>query len=246
MRNKTDPPIPKHEILDVAGVRNARGIAGLRVVDGGEIRPGALLRSATLQYLEPAGAEALSDYGVSLVIDLRSDQEREDWPSKWSPTNGRTIIVPLKPEADPTAGHGKHLAQVYRGIIDQFGDRLVLILREIADNDGATLVHCAAGKDRTGVVVALLLALLDVRSDDILANYEISRELLGEDFLAYLGASPEAQTRGMARGSLDSSPQLMAETFDYIQAQHGTVMAYLSKHGLTEVEVTRLRGKFLT
>jgi rhodanese-related sulfurtransferase len=148
---------------------NLRDVAGLVTDDGRRVRPGILLRSAL-----PAADDLVPDglaWPPTVVIDLRSPTELANGhPLDHLET--RLVNLPLLEELRPREHHDSPtLTMLYQVLLEDAAAMLVHVVHEVADADGPVLVHCAAGKDRTGVSVALVLRLLGVRHDDVLADY---------------------------------------------------------------------------
>ncbi|WP_029150996.1 tyrosine-protein phosphatase [Microbacterium indicum] len=251
----TAPPTGDHLGVDVPGVRNARGVGGLRTTDGSVLRDGVLLRTAGLHALDEPGIAALRAYGVRTVIDLRGRTEATQFPD--ADFGARLMHLPLhEPDAEGAdraerslRGAVAHpgLPEVYREIWQTRGEDLVAGMREIlATDDGAVLVHCTAGKDRTGVFVALLLAAVDVVDDDIVRTYAESAERLGrgfvDDITALMGipAIPDEWTGAM----LESPAPYIEEVLADVRREFGGAAEYLVAHGLTQDELTALRARF--
>jgi protein-tyrosine phosphatase len=179
-------PVQRHWI-ELDGLVNLRDVAGIPTTDGRTIAPGRLLRSDNLQDLTPADVDALLDLGLSDVVDLRSDYEAEkEGPGpltahpevaihqlslfrEWREGVGedkpdeRPEVLPEEAlpwvDLEPSVELENKLAAHYLSYLVDRPDSVVEALRTIAQARGATLVHCAAGKDRMGTIVALALLL---------------------------------------------------------------------------------------
>ncbi|UCR89457.1 family 1 glycosylhydrolase [Mycetocola spongiae] len=238
------PATGDHAGITVQGVRNARGVGGLRLTEGGTVRDGALLRTAGLHALEPAGRDALLAQGVCTIIDLRGRAESSAAPD---PSFGPTLVsLPLH---EPGAGSGTlpSLPAIYREIIEHRGADIVAGIREIlAAGDGTVLVHCTAGKDRTGVFIALLLSAVGVCDEDVIASYAESAQRLGQPFAeevqAHFGGVliPE----DMRDHLLASPAEYIVDTLAQVRRDYGSTWAYLLAHGLGEQELAALRAHF--
>jgi protein-tyrosine phosphatase len=250
--------------IDLEGAVNMRDLGGLPGEDGGQTLGGRLLRSDNLQDLSPAdGAKLVDEIGVTTVVDLRSSAEvasEGPCPLDSVPTV-RHIHHPVIPELgsatdaiaealltrirrdrsrfpdDPTCGH-------YLGYLEDRPDQVVAALQSIARDQGAALVHCAAGKDRTGVVVALALTAAGVRPEAVIADYAAT----GERIEAILGRLRKSQT--YAR-DIDSQPvvahlarpETMAAFLQQMEVHHGGVLQWLSDHGFGDEDLSLLRVK---
>lgn len=147
---------------------NLRDVAGLVTADGRRVRSGILLRSAL-----PEPDDIVPDdfaWPPTVVIDLRSPFElRHGHPLEH--LEARLVNLPLLQALRPGNHDSETLTTLYRVVLEDAAHLLVDLVHEVADADGPVLVHCAAGKDRTGVGVALVLRLLGVTHDDVMADY---------------------------------------------------------------------------
>lgn len=214
--------------LRIGGVRNARDVGGL-VGELGRIRTGRLVRAACLNRLTDEGAKTLADLGLKTVIDLRTPLECEEQPNRLADVPGLESVVEVHVEllttlADlPTTSEG-----LYRHLVDTCGPGIVEVLEYLA-RPGAlpALVHCLVGKDRTGLLVALLLELLGVPRDVIFADYVASNAGLGS-----LGRTPVYV-------------EVLKPTLEGLDERYGSTRGYLDAHGLTDETVVALRDALI-
>jgi len=151
---------------------NLRDVAGLATVDGRRVRPGVLLRSA-LPHPDDVVPDDLA-WPPSVVIDLRSPFElRSGHPL--AHLEARLVNLPLLDALRPGQS-ADSLVTLYSVVLQDAAHMLVELVHEVAHADGPALVHCAAGKDRTGVSVALVLRLLGVTHEHVIADYLLSDE----------------------------------------------------------------------
>ncbi|MFF1817337.1 tyrosine-protein phosphatase [Kribbella sp. NPDC058245] len=150
--------------------RNVRDLAGLPIDGGGTVRPGALLRSDNLDQLTPEGLAAVDALGIARIIDVRDVWETQSYPSPYR-ADPRWFNVPLNDPADPALDDEDLLVQ-YLALLDNYPHRFAKALTAIAEAPpGPVLVHCHAGRDRTGLVIALTLAAIGVPADAIAKDY---------------------------------------------------------------------------
>ncbi|MBJ7329793.1 MAG: tyrosine-protein phosphatase [Solirubrobacteraceae bacterium] len=183
--------------LDWDGCLCARDLGGLETADGRVTRPGALVRSDDLGRLTPAGWAALRDHGITSAIDLRNDDERE------GPHPIPTVHLPLDAIEDREfwdvwqAGPQFATPLYYRPHLERFPDRSAAVLTAIADAPpGGVVVHCTAGRDRTGLASLLVLALLGVPGDVIAADHELSAGHARDDEIVDAFLADRGETRG--------------------------------------------------
>ena len=152
---------------------NLRDIGDLPTHDGRVVATGRVLRSAV-----PDATDVWPDgltWPPPLVIDLRSPGESES-VHPLEPVGSRVVNLPLLSALRPGAAPVDTLHDLYLVMLDHASSMLVDLVREVAAAEGTTLIHCAAGKDRTGVSIALLLRLVGVAHDDVIADYLLTAE----------------------------------------------------------------------
>jgi protein-tyrosine phosphatase len=230
--------VPYRPALDVRhlrlpGTRNLRDVGGYPARDGRETRWRTLLRTDSLDQLPVASQQALHDLGVRQVIDVRWGHEVEGRPSVFRDSGElRYRNLPLMPDQVPDG-----IAATYRHMFDTRSTALAGIARSLVEPDGLpAVIGCAAGVDRTGVTVALLLSAVGVPADVVAGDYALSVESFATD-----GAdSGLADWRGAAV-TLDCRPEYMLEALDHLERVHGGAPALLARHGFDERDVERLR-----
>jgi protein-tyrosine phosphatase len=253
--------------IPLDGAVNARDLAGVPVAGGGHVLPGVLLRSDNLQDLTPQDIETLVErHGVRVVVDLRTSHERRsEGPgpieaddrvriahhSLYPETGGGTdldldvaTIMPWGEGFTGEWGDETRTVQAYLGYMRRRPDSIVAALRLIATSDGATLVHCAAGKDRTGVVVALSLAVAGAAVDAIAGDYLATTENI-EGIVARLASTATYSSEVSVDDVADHAPEpgAMERVLQLIDQEYGGVAAWLVRHGFTAEEQARLRAR---
>ena len=239
--------------LSLEGLDNVRDVGGLPLRDGGHTRPGVLLRSASLHYVTPADVQHLIDViGLKLVLDLRTRREVDrDGPTAVAQAGVETVWLSLiaeDGEALPWADTDLDpVLRSYLGYLSDRGENVVRAVRRLAEVDAPALVHCAAGKDRTGVLVALLLDAVGVRRDAVLADYVLSADRVPALFRRWTQAAGEPMPA-------DLSPHLprvevMATVLARLDAEYGSdgsggASGWLAANGLADETLERLRRRF--
>lgn len=245
--------------LELEGAVNVRDVGGLTTVDGRRTRPGALLRADNLQDLTPDDVAKLRAWGVRTVLDLRHPAEVEahgPGPLADLVEHRQLSLIPLVPDGEaaqaavPSREHraGEHPTQMegfYLGYVEDAPAGIASALRAIAD-DGPVLVHCAAGKDRTGVVVALALLLAGVTREQVVADYVRSSERIA-GVLTRLQGSPlygPAMT-GATVDDIVPVARSMERFLEGIDEVYGGVAGLAASVGLDEATVGRLRDRLV-
>jgi len=260
--------------IDLDGLANLRDVGGIPTTDGGTIASGRLLRSDNLQSLTDRDVERLLELRLTDVVDLRSDFEAESegpGPLTRVPQvhihqhslfrEWREGVGEDKPDTRPEVLPGAALpwidlspsvqvdhpiASHYLSYLSDRPDSVVGALRDIARADGATLVHCAAGKDRTGTVVALALMLVGAERDAVVADYAASSERMQAIVDRLMSTKTYADNlRGRPLSSHLTYPATMEAFLDHVLTEYGTVEALLGRLGWTETDTAQLRAKLL-
>ena len=229
--------------IRLPGTTNLRDLGGYPSTDGGTVRWRTLLRSDALHRLDDSGRAALAGLGLRTVIDLRTDQEVTATPSALDGTGVRTYHVPLF-DASAIGRLPPELAAIYRYMIDDCGPAIAAAVgRLCASNALPGLIHCTAGKDRTGLVAAIVLAVIGVPDDIIAADYAMSGSTL--DPGAATAISQIRSVSGVGRwldlGALGAQPRVIHQALAHIRARAGTVTGYLLQNGLTPGDIEALR-----
>ncbi|MGH3876042.1 MAG: tyrosine-protein phosphatase [Actinophytocola sp.] len=167
--------------LDWQGSYNVRDLGGLPTRDGRRTAWRAVVRGDEPNGLTDAGWAALCAYGIRTVVDLR---DHTDQAAESQPPGPTTVRVPLDDHEDTEFwqrwGSGLDCTPLYyRAFLDRFPSRIARVFTAVAEAPtGGVLIHCGGGRDRTGLIVALLLALVDVPVEEIAADYALSASRL--------------------------------------------------------------------
>ncbi len=223
---------------------NARDLGGHPTVDGAVTRNRSLLRADDLAQLSSEGVETLAAYGIETVLDLRWPEEIAAWPSPVPQQLPRVRYVSVSLLADDP---GEWIARGGRCAKEEWKcrvlERLQPELKEslaaiAAATPGPLLFHCVAGKDRTGIIAALLLALADVEPAAIAADYAVSADNLRN---AYLGRYPDSDPAAIIE-SLRCPEQAVHNMLAYLE-RAGGIRTYLGGIGLDAAQIARLRAR---
>jgi protein tyrosine/serine phosphatase len=250
--------------IDLDGAVNVRDLGGLPTTDGGSTVPGRLLRSENLQELSDADITRLvGQIGVTTVVDLRSTNEVTiEGPAPLDSVAGvrhahhpvlrefldvsDTVKAALLTEAsaaDTARYPGDVMVGHYLGYLENRPEEVTGALRSIATAPGAAIVHCAAGKDRTGTVCALALSVAEVEPEVIVADYAVTNERL-EAIVARLARSK--MYNGVANTMVKTHApraETMKAFLEQMEVRYGGVHAWLTHHGFGPGEIALLRAK---
>jgi protein tyrosine/serine phosphatase len=210
------------------------------------------VRADSVQHLTAVGRQALLDYGVRTVIDLRRHDERtRDLPLELPVDE---IHIPLDD------WHRDAIHEVWReGDEDEPGIRAAyaMMTEELAPNfaraveavadaaPGTVVVHCFAGKDRTGLTCAMLLRLVGVGIDDIAADYGLSGDNISPIIRPWADAAPDERERALRLRIGSSPPQVMADVLSALEERHGDMRGYLLDAGASPETLERARDRLL-
>lgn len=232
--------------LEVAGLHNLRDAGRVLTASGVRVRPGLLMRSAApLRPREPF-AKDLRRVGVRRILDLRDDMEKA-MTGSWA---GFDVIVNEVPVFENRLAHTRWdtLADLYTVMLQQHSRALARAVDVVAAApQEPILVHCTAGKDRTGVVVALVLRLLGVGRETVLVDYSASQDMLGGDYLADLAHIHRvAEVPGIHAHRATASPaHLLDDALAAAVDPYGDVENYLLANGLNTASPENLRTVLL-
>lgn len=235
------------QLMHFTGLLNARELGGMPLTNGKEFKKGVVIRSDSPSDLTDDQARFIRDYGVTQVIDLRSEAEVRHWGNKFINFDGvkfKNISLFLgDPDAkdDPTMNllRTKKLGDFYILILEELSARVVEVLRLILNNEGITMYHCAHGKDRTGVISAILYLLAGASRENIIKNYAVSYEYMRPILDPLIEKREEA-----LKHTLRSDATNMVIFLDYIDKKYnGKIETFLLESGMTEDEINALKAK---
>ncbi len=242
----------------IEGAVNLRDFGGYRTEDGRRLRSGLLFRSGNTCGISSAGlARVAADLGVRTVIDLRSDRERQRESSAFGEHGVRVVHEPLDPGNGIAPGAPPALlvrsiilgefdwVDLYWSLIRHNGPRFARIL-DLLGQPGAlpVLIHCAGGRDRTGVTVALIQAAIRVSDDDVAEDYALSSTLLerapASEFKRLLGGLQ--MSRDEFARAMVTRRETMFGLLDRIRGVYGNVHVLLETCGAGAAVIDRLRA----
>lgn len=244
--------------VSIPGTSNVRDLGGLPTVEGPTLRRGVLYRGESIArrgrapVTEVFADEALSAFRalrLRTVVDLRTPAEAEASPSAWAEASGAEVVsIPVAEGAEGSdtnlmglvkAGRivrfgADDLGEMYVGALERRAREFAAVIRAVATpGRQPALVHCAAGKDRTGLAMALILATVGVPREEIVADYVLTgynrpdRVQVYAPTLVSYGVDPEA-----VRAMFESPASAMHRALDHVEEQYGSVEGYLRDRGL--------------
>jgi protein-tyrosine phosphatase len=243
-----DRAVAPSRVLTWERCLNVRDLGGLPTRDGGRTRWRALVRADSLCRLTPAGQEALHRHGVRTLIDLRTPREiaAEPGPFGAAATDDdlRYLHLPIPAAAvveAPTPSQGYCLA------LDGAREAISRLAAAVAHAPpGGVLFHCHAGKDRTGLVAAVLLALVGVPDEAIVEDYVLlgDFEALAREWVRWIvGHTQDPVERARLLRGAPPDPDVMRALLHHLHGQHGGAEAYLLGGGATAADVALLRAR---
>jgi protein-tyrosine phosphatase len=218
------------------GLHNARDLGGL-----GDVRSGRIIRSPRLDRLTAEGWRALQEAGVRTLIDLRNADEVEELEL---PSGVTRHALPIEDPADQDFLRDWfpviHSPEVWAEVLRRWPALIVAVMRTISQApDGAVVVHCAGGRDRTGLIAALLLSLAGVDHDEIVEDYLAGVRGTNDELRRTEHREPPRSDADLLAWEQHTSSELLGFLRDT------DVVAYLIANGLTSDELAQIRGRLL-
>ena len=239
------------------GCLNVRDLGGHPTRDGGETKFGAIVRSDSVSQLTDAGWQALVAHGVRTVVDLRGDHEREEDPPRELRVD--VVHVPfmeaneqewndIAPEIEAASAAAPDVAtstrDVYVIFLERFKANVAAGVRAVARApEGGVVVHCVGGKDRTGLLTALLLHVVGVPEEEIAADYALSEERLRSRHEAWFEAAESEEELVRLQRISQTPPGSMLGVFCELERLYGSVEGYLRFAGVEEEDLERVRRR---
>ena len=234
------------------GCLNVRDLGGVALPDGGETRFGSLIRSDNVRRLTDEGWRSLAGHGVTRIVDLRWPEELAEDPPRDVDVDvvHVSLLGRLDPDfeddiedymaADDPAGYW---SSAYVRILERHAGNFARALAAIADADGPVVFHCAGGKDRTGLIAALLLRLAGASVDEIAHDYSLTQQQVAGRPNEWVEAAQDERERARRRFMQNTPAEAMRRTLEELERRHGSVEGYLREAGLDDGQLERLRGR---
>jgi len=248
-------------LLPLQGGRNFRDLGGYRTLDGRTVKWGLLFRSGSMHGLTDADYRYLEGLGINVVCDLRDRRERAAeqvaWPAAKAPrvlADDYDLDTSFMPKGDPKgwteAQARAAMTASYPRMLASFNGQYRRMFGELLAGHAPLAFNCSAGKDRTGIAAALLLTALGVPRAAVVQDYLLTNRYLdGKALLAKSGAStalagipPQA-----AKAMIAADRRYIEAALRVVDGHRGGVAGYLNDElGLSQADLTRLRGLYLT
>ena len=238
---------PDAQLVKELALINCRELGGMPLKGGCTFRHGLFIRSGSPHYLKPSEVTEVKKYGIKTVIDLRGVEEIAQAGNPFIEDSDVDYYnIPLlngnpNDTKDQTMEYLRThvLGDYYMIIAEEMGDRLVQVMRVLLDCKGTALFHCHHGKDRTGIVAAILYLISGASRENIISNYKISYEYLKEFLEPYMRRMPDD-----LKHALRSDEQNMVRFLDNIDRKwNGDICNLLMANGLSSHEIDLLRAK---
>jgi protein-tyrosine phosphatase len=250
-----------NRILDVPGAVNLRDFGGYETADGERVRTGVLYRSGMLATLTPAGQAALRDLRIGVICDLRRDYEREVEPTPFPAHDPLQVHVPIDPDSAvrlrealefsrlDVAGRVRYMIEINRELARVHTAEYQRVFDALwAAGDNGFLIHCAAGKDRTGFGVAAIQFALGVPREAVIEDYLLTNEAM--DFERFImprlrenyGDVDVEEAKALSGVRLE----YIHAALDEVDAHYGSFDAYLERAlGIDAERREALRDRYL-
>ena len=248
--------MPPSRALTWDGCVNVRELGGHPTEDGRTTRVGAVVRADSVRHLSEAGWEALLDYGVSRIVDLRFHSDLELDPPR--DLSVEVVHVSLMPEPDDDEWHeidpigdaapdpASATRAVYLEILERRRARLGEAVAAVATApEGTVVVHCHGGKDRTGLVVALLLRLAGVGREEIGADYALSGPNLRAQTEDWIAEAPSELERERRTRFGETHSEAMVGVLEELERRYGSVAEYLLAAGVDREALDAVAARLL-
>jgi protein tyrosine/serine phosphatase len=236
-------------VLAWDGCVNVRDLGGLPLEDGGETAYRVVVRSDSVRTLTDAGWEALAAYGVERVVDLRFEEELAEDPPR--ELDVEVVHVPLLGRARAGGFEAKYYSRLdasddpveyyrwsYLEFLRDFGPNFATAVEALAEPDGPVVVHCAGGKDRTGLVAALALLLAGVPADAVADDWALSERAWAAHDAEWIASAPDEVERKRRRVWGSAPREAMVDVLAELDAR-----TYLERAGAAPAALDRLRAR---
>ncbi len=232
------PVYPRH--LPIEGTHNFRDVGGYPTAAGGVTRWRTLFRSDSLHALTPAGHQSVIDLGIRSSIDLRSELEVSEKPSRLAgnPQLSYLHLPVVGPGLFPLTEGVRSLGEAHVHRLENAKPSFLRVLGILAGRDSyPAVVNCSAGKDRTGLVMALVLGVLDVSPESITQDYVLTKQYAAKLLDPFIDACREEGLEWI----LGCAPEDMEQALDHLDQRYGGAEGYVREIGLSDDAIAAIR-----
>ena len=238
------------QFISLQGCTNFRDLGGYQTIDGRTVKSRTLFRADSLQSMTAADtAYVESNLGIVMVFDLRNTDEALEsgrWPAPDSQVQYHNVpflegwdMSPPGPGADPLV----RLSDSYHWVITNSGDRIVEILTMLAEASNLPAVfHCMAGKDRTGILSAMVLGMLGVDDEQIIEDYCLTNQII-DSLGERIRSRPGNEHRSVR--SFEAQPELMEQILNEVRGAYGGAAGYARAYGISDQTIVQLKKSLL-
>lgn len=238
------------------GCVNVRDLGGLPTEQGAVTRTGQVIRADNIGALTDAGWRTVASHGITRIVDLRWPEEAADDPPRGVAIEvvhvsvlGETLdgtieyMRELDAHLDDVEDVADHYAWSYVEFLERNRGRFGRAIAAIADADGPVVIHCMGGKDRTGLVAALVLRVVGVPLDEIGRDYALSGPNLAATLQPWLAAAPTKADRDRREKLSQTPAEAMRRVIAVIEQRYGSIADYLEAGGVSAAQLEQLRSR---
>jgi len=253
---------PQARFISIEGSLNFRDFGGYSTRDGKSVIKGRLFRCGMLSDLSPSGREAFEGLDIGVICDLRREDEILQYPTPSEPPFENQRHIPIAPgtsahlrdsfssDADREATadeRSQFMQEITREIARDHVGAYTQMLNALLEVENGFLVHCMAGKDRTGFGVAIILLALGVSETDVMEDYLLTNQ--ASELITTIGQRMSTQGIPLSRETLEILAQVKKEylmaALDELETQFGGIRGYLEAARISAVDQSKLKRRLL-
>lgn len=245
--------------INIPGIQNFRDLGGYESSDTGKsLRWGMVYRSAQIDSISPCSRRELKNMGIRTIIDLRSDNERHNYPQLHDDEfnivhipiftgNMEKILQGIREEKINTDTIYRLVERMNRKLVTNYQKEFKELFTVLLDrNNYPVVIHCTSGKGRTGVVSALLLAAMGVNENIIMEDYRLSNDYFNIPKASKYAYKLPTNSQEAITTIYSAKEDFLNAAKEQIESEYGSVEAYLEKGiGLSAEEIKQLRSILL-
>ncbi|MBE3558385.1 MAG: tyrosine-protein phosphatase [Ktedonobacteraceae bacterium] len=242
MKQSENIPEPHRRSLTLEGCHNVRDIGGYATLDGRTTRWRTVLRADSPNGLSLEGQHLLLAYPVRTIIDLRRTTEVRQDPAIFAASQAVRYVHVSLLEDGRKVREAQSLQKLYRLMLETCQEPIQQIVRLMATEElFPCAIHCTMGKDRTGLIIALLLSIANVPAKTIASDYALSEQYLAPLYpMLRARAAQEGHDVRRLEWLTPAHPETMLATLEYLEQQYGGVKQYLQRIGVASKQLEKL------